>query len=148
MSLTTGQVAVAEFKRHRVKALVRVDKEHEAYLAIIAEGIPDPEVFALLLDCVPGVSADDWQPEPSPIAEMEPGSGDRLVDAVFVGSRERDPRPPRNRVTISGSQIARRKSSRDRRPPTTNEDLQRPALGAVVPLQRVKPVESSGVCPP
>jgi hypothetical protein len=83
MSLTTGQVAVAEFKKHRIKALVRVDNGHEAYLAIIAEGIPDPEVFALLLDCVPGVSADDWQPEPSPIAEMEPGSGEIVWSTLF-----------------------------------------------------------------
>ena len=52
MSLTTGHLAVAEFRHHRVKALVRADNGHEAYLAIIAEGIPDPEIFALLLDCV------------------------------------------------------------------------------------------------
>ena len=83
MSLTTGQVAVAEFKKHRIKALVRVDNGHETYLAIIAEGIPEPEVFALLLDCVPGVSADDWQPEPSPIAEMEPGSGEIVWSTLF-----------------------------------------------------------------
>ncbi len=83
MSLTTGQVAVAEFKKHRIKALVRVDNGHETYLAIIAEGIPEPEVFALLLDCVPGVSADDWQPEPSPIAGMEPGSGEIVWSTLF-----------------------------------------------------------------
>lgn len=82
-SLTTGQVAVAEFKHHRIKALVRADNGHEAYSAIIVEGIPDPEVFALLLDCVPGVSVDDWQAEPSPIAEMEPTTGEIIWSTLF-----------------------------------------------------------------
>jgi hypothetical protein len=34
--------------------------------------VADPEVFALLLDCVPGIASEDWQPEPSPLADMEP----------------------------------------------------------------------------
>jgi len=82
-SLTTGHLAVAEFRQHRVKALVRAENGHEAYLAIMAEGIPDPEVFALLLDCVPGVSAADWQPEPSPIAEMTPSPGEIIWSTLF-----------------------------------------------------------------
>ena len=83
MSLTTGQLAVAEFQRHRVKALVRADNGHEGYLAIIAEGVPDPAVFALLLDCVPGIAPEDWQPEPSPLAEMEPASGEIIWSTLF-----------------------------------------------------------------
>lgn len=63
VSLNSGRVAIAEFRDHRIKALVRADNGHEAYLAIMAEGIPDPKVFALLLDCVPGVDPADWQPE-------------------------------------------------------------------------------------
>lgn len=76
MSLKNGQLAVAEFRNHRIKALVRAETRHEAYLAIIAEGVPDPQMFALLLDCVPGVAPEDWQPEPSSLAEMSPGSGE------------------------------------------------------------------------
>jgi hypothetical protein len=38
--------------------------------------VADPEVFALLLDCVPGIASEDWQPEPSPLADMEPSSGE------------------------------------------------------------------------
>lgn len=83
MSMRTGQIAVAEFQKHRIKALVRTDNGHEAYLAIIAEGVPDPEVFALLLDCVPGVSPEDWQPEPSPIAEMELATGEIIWSTLF-----------------------------------------------------------------
>ncbi|MFC9252233.1 hypothetical protein [Amycolatopsis thailandensis] len=83
MSLTSGKLAVAEFQNHRIKALVRVDDAHEAYLAIIAEGIPDPKIFALLLDCVPGVTKDDWQPEPSELAALEPAPGEIVWSTLF-----------------------------------------------------------------
>jgi hypothetical protein len=88
MSLTTGQLAVVEFERHRIKALVRADNGHEAYLAIVAEGIPNPEFFALLLDCVPGIQPDDWQPEPSPLAEMEPRPGEIIWSTMFPSEVE------------------------------------------------------------
>jgi hypothetical protein len=78
MSLKSGQLAAGEFRNHRITALVRAENGHEAYLAIIAEGVPEPQMFALLLDCVPGVATEDWQPEPSPLAEMNPGSGEIL----------------------------------------------------------------------
>lgn len=83
MSLTTGHVAVAEFRAHRIKALVRAANGHEAYLAITAEGVPDARIFALLLDCVPGVTPDDWLPEPSPLAEMNPGPGEITWSTLF-----------------------------------------------------------------
>lgn len=83
MALTTGRLAVAEFRHHRIKALVRADNGHEAYLAIIADGIPDREIFATLLDCVPGISTDDWQPEPSPIADMKPSPGEIIWSTLF-----------------------------------------------------------------
>ncbi len=82
-SLTSGHVAEAEFRRHRTKALVRAANGHEAYLAIIAEGIPDANIFALLLDCVPGIAADDWQPEPSPLAEMNPAPGEIIWSTLL-----------------------------------------------------------------
>jgi hypothetical protein len=75
-SLRTGHLMVADLQDHRIKALVRADNGHEGYLAIFAEGIPNPEMFALLLDCVPGVAPDDWQPEPSDIAELQPSLGE------------------------------------------------------------------------
>lgn len=83
MSLTSGKLAVAEFQQHRIKALVRADNGHEAYLAIIAEGIPNQEVFALLLDCVPGIAPEDWQPEPSALAELEPSQGAIIWSTLF-----------------------------------------------------------------
>lgn len=83
ISLKSGQLAVAEFRNHRIKALVRAENGHEAYLAIIAEGVPDAQMFALLLDCVPGVAPQDWQPEPSPLAEMNPGLGEIIWSTLF-----------------------------------------------------------------
>lgn len=84
LSLTSGRLVIAEFKDHRIKALVRADDGHEAYLAIAAEGIPDPQIFAALLSCVPGVEADDWQPEPSPLAELEPGPGEIIWSTLLA----------------------------------------------------------------
>lgn len=83
MSLKSGHLAVAEYRNHRIKALVRSENGDEAYLAIIADGVPDPQMFALLLDCVPGVAPDDWQPEPSPLAEMRPRSGEIIWSTLF-----------------------------------------------------------------
>ncbi|MCL2089942.1 MAG: hypothetical protein FWH11_01740 [Micrococcales bacterium] len=82
-TLTSGSIAVAEFRTHRIKALVRSDDGHEAYLAIIAEGVPDPEIYALLLDCVPGISPDDWQPEPSFVAGIEPTPGEIIWSTLL-----------------------------------------------------------------
>lgn len=82
-SLKSGHLAVAEFRKHRIKALVRAENGHEAYLAIIAEGVPDPQMFALVLDCVPGVAPEDWQPESSPLAEMNPGAGEIIWSTLF-----------------------------------------------------------------
>jgi hypothetical protein len=83
MSLKSGQLAVAEFRDDRIKALVRAEDGHEAYLAIIAERVPDPQVFALLLDCVPGVARGDWQPEPSPLVQMDPGPGEIIWSTIL-----------------------------------------------------------------
>lgn len=82
-SLKSGHLALVEFRNHRIKALVRAENGHEAYLAIIAEGVPDPQMYALLLDCVPGVAPEAWQPEPSPLAEMNPGSGEIIWSTLF-----------------------------------------------------------------
>ncbi|MCB1257014.1 MAG: hypothetical protein KDB26_07910 [Microthrixaceae bacterium] len=83
LSIASGELEIIDFQGHRIKALVSGRDAHEAYLAIIAEGIPNPEIFALLLDCVPGVSAEDWQPEPSPLAEMEPSSGEIIWSTLL-----------------------------------------------------------------
>jgi hypothetical protein len=59
------------------------DDGHEAYLAIAAEGILNPEIFALLLDCVPGIRPDDWQDEPAALVEMQPQTGEIIWSTMF-----------------------------------------------------------------
>lgn len=82
-SLKSGRSVRAEFRKHRITALVRAENGHEGYLAIVAEGVADPEMFALLLDSVPGVATDDWQLEPSDVAGMEPKSGQLIWSTLF-----------------------------------------------------------------
>lgn len=82
-SLRSGHPKTAEFRKHRITAFVRTENGHEAYLTIMAEGVPDPDMFALLLDCVPGVGSDDWQPEPSTVAGIEPLSGQVIWSTLF-----------------------------------------------------------------
>lgn len=82
-SLKSGQAETAEFRQHRITALVRAENGHDGYLAIAADGVPDPEVFALLLNCVPGVASDDWQPEPSTIDGIKPSSGQIVWSTLF-----------------------------------------------------------------
>lgn len=58
---------------------VRANAEAEVYLAVFARGIPNTtfaDRLAALLDSVPGVAKDDWQPEPvgsSPFRGIAPG---------------------------------------------------------------------------
>jgi len=82
-SLKSGQPVSAEFRKHRITALVRADNGHEGYLAIVADGIADAEMFALLLDSVPGIAVDEWQLEPSTVAGMEPKSGQLIWSTMF-----------------------------------------------------------------
>ncbi|MDQ6525012.1 hypothetical protein RB608_15440 [Nocardioides sp. LHD-245] len=82
-SVKSGRPVSAEFRNHRITALVRADNGHEGYLAIVADGIADPEMYALLLDAVPEVSADDWQLEPSKVAGLEPKSGQLIWSTLF-----------------------------------------------------------------
>jgi hypothetical protein len=85
-SLRSGRVVEAEYRQHRIKALVRAKDGNEAYLVIAAEGVPDPTVFALILGSVPGVSEKDWQPEPSDIADLTPGPGEVIWSTIFPPS--------------------------------------------------------------
>jgi hypothetical protein len=75
-SLRSGKAHVAEFRHHRVSALVRADDGDDAYLAIIAEGIPDPKVIAIILASVPGIPADHWQPEPGSVPGLSTVPGE------------------------------------------------------------------------
>lgn len=50
MFLKSGHLTVAQFKGHPIKAYVRAENGHGAYLAVVAEGVPDPRIIALILE--------------------------------------------------------------------------------------------------
>lgn len=82
-SLRSGKLVVAEYRSHRVMALVRAESRDECYIVITAEGVPDAQVFALILDTIPGIATDDWQPEPGGVTGIEPGSGEIVWSAIL-----------------------------------------------------------------
>jgi hypothetical protein len=67
-SLLKGKPCTATISGHSVTALVRAEEGGEAYLAIAAEGFIQPQIIALFLSAVPGLSEGDWQPEPGGVS--------------------------------------------------------------------------------
>lgn len=82
-SLRDGHEYVGEAEKYRISALVRADDGHDAYLSIFAEGIPDPQVIALILDSVPGLDHDDWQYDYSGPGHREPAPGDLVYSTIL-----------------------------------------------------------------
>ncbi len=63
-------------------AHIRASEGAEAYLAICSEGIWDADLIALILSCVPGIAADDWQPEPGGVWGIEPQMGQIIWSTI------------------------------------------------------------------
>lgn len=82
-SLQNGRPYTAELQNHRVTALVRASEGTEAYLAIAAEGFVNPEIIALILNAVPGIRSDDWQPEPGGVAGIVPDEGQIIWSTII-----------------------------------------------------------------
>jgi hypothetical protein len=80
-SLKTGQIWEAEYERHTIKACVRA--EDEAYVAIATEGFLDPRLMAVILAAVPGLTKDDWLPEPGGVMGVEPAYGQIVFSALI-----------------------------------------------------------------
>jgi hypothetical protein len=81
-SLRTGHSYQAEFWNYTVTALARA-VDGETYLAIGAENIADPKVFAVIMDAVPGIDNDAWQAEPGGVAGMTPGPGEIIWSTIL-----------------------------------------------------------------
>jgi hypothetical protein len=86
-SLNDGKPYMAELPGYRVTAVARAADE-EAYLAIIAEGFPDPRIIGIILDAVPDIPKDDWQPEPGHVADIVPGHGQIIWSAIIPPSAQ------------------------------------------------------------
>ena len=74
-SITSGDHVRAEFLNYTIQVIVRADGAEGAFLAVTAEGIYDAKVIAVILSAVPGLSVDDWQPEPGGVSGIEPQAG-------------------------------------------------------------------------
>lgn len=82
-SLRTGKIITAGFDRFDMGVVVRADRG-EQFVAFIARNVFDPKRLAVMLDSLPGVDHDDWQPEPGGIAGIEPAPGQIIWSAVLT----------------------------------------------------------------
>jgi hypothetical protein len=74
-SVTSGDCVRATFRDYVIEVVVRADGAEGAFLAVTAEGIYDHKIIAAILSAVPGVTADDWQPEPGGVSGIQPRPG-------------------------------------------------------------------------
>lgn len=58
-------------------------EDADTYLAISTEGFLDPKEIAVVLNAVPGMTADDWQVEPGEVLGITPGAGQLVYSAVI-----------------------------------------------------------------
>ena len=80
-SIKTGKIWQAEYERHTIKACVRA--EDEAYVAVATEGFLDARLIAVILAAVPGLTQEDWQPEPGGVMGVEPAYGQIVFSAMI-----------------------------------------------------------------
>lgn len=82
-SLTTGEVQGISIGQADVRVRVSVLEDGQAYLAIGAVNLMDPTFYALAFTAFPGLSADDWLPEPEGAAGLDPAAGEILYSALL-----------------------------------------------------------------
>lgn len=82
-SLLDGDAHTAILTEHVITALVRAEEGGEAYLAIAAEGFIHPQMIALMLSAVPGISGSDWQAEPGGVRDIKPRGGQIIWSTVL-----------------------------------------------------------------
>jgi len=82
-SMRTGKIVSAVAAEHYIQAFVRAPERDEAYLVLGSGGIYNEQIIAVILDSVPGVPHDDWQPEPTENLGIEPHSGEVLWSTML-----------------------------------------------------------------
>jgi hypothetical protein len=73
-SLRSGKVVVATFSTFTMGVVIRADKRNQC-VAFIAENVFDPTTLAVMMDAFPGISANDWAPEPNDAFGITPKPG-------------------------------------------------------------------------
>ncbi|MGB3374703.1 MAG: hypothetical protein WBA87_06140 [Microbacterium sp.] len=81
-SAQTGALWIVTIGTFRVGALIH-QNDGESYLAVTAEGFWDHRLLAVILDAVPGVSADDWETEPSDVSGIGPADGQVVYSTML-----------------------------------------------------------------
>lgn len=81
-SLRTGCAYQAELHNYKVTALARA-ADGETYLAVGAENVADPKIFAVIINAVPGVDPHSWMPEPNGVADLKPEPGEIIWSTIL-----------------------------------------------------------------
>ncbi len=84
-SLRNGKPSRATFRNYSVTALARAE-DGDTYLAVGAENIADPKIFAVIIDAVPGVGGESWQPEPGGVLGLTPQPGEVIWSTILPPS--------------------------------------------------------------
>jgi len=68
-----------------VTALARAE-DGDTYLAVGAENIADPKIFAVIINAVPGVDGESWLPEPGGVFGLTPQPGEVIWSTILPPS--------------------------------------------------------------
>lgn len=73
----------------QVRLHIRMHADGRVYLAVGASAIIDPGFFAAIFSSLPGVTKDDWMPEPGGAIDIEPAPGEILWSALLTPESQR-----------------------------------------------------------
>jgi hypothetical protein len=82
-SLLNGDIRAFDVGDRNVRVRVKLLDDGQVYLAIGTTGSIDREFMVNLLSAIPGLSGDDWMPEPSDTLGFEPSHGEILWSAMI-----------------------------------------------------------------
>jgi len=73
----------------QVRLRIRMHHDGQVYLAVGATAIIDPGFFAAVFSSLPGVTKEDWIPEPGGALDIEPAPGEVLWSALLSPEAQR-----------------------------------------------------------
>ena len=82
-SLTSGEVVAFTVGDREVRVRIRMLQDQRVYLAIGATGSLDTTFLTVVFSAIPGLTADDWMPEPSNELGFDPAPGEILWSAMI-----------------------------------------------------------------
>jgi hypothetical protein len=88
-SLRTSSAVGFSVGDAQVRLHIRMHDDGQVYLAVGATAIIDPGFFAAIFSSLPGVTKDDWMPEPGSALDIEPAPGEILWSALLTPEAQR-----------------------------------------------------------